>query len=581
MSYQLKVIKDYPVGFWPLDESSGTIAADISGCGNNGTYIGTHSVNLLPIVPGGVSGTKITNVSYIEIPTSNDYYSKDADGGLATKNTSDNDFTIEVWVSPSITSLDETVLFADATNNIGLFWDNGDIVFKISSDEQVRYALTYTKKATHIVGNYTGTSISLYLDGVQVKSKPLSDFKFTNSILNLTIGPTESESDYFIVDAPAVYRYSLSQTLIKQHYIDGSLSTYPIHVVYPDKGTLFSCTDANIRGRFDYSYPVDKSLASFIDENTYYDLSGQYISFYQTESAESKTFIINDSFSFPAEAGFITSKIEWRNNYGIAVESSIDGINYTECINGQPLPQYNLDNFDESPLVYIRITMSTTDATKYLPRLEFFCVTFYTAKYFNADNYGDEISSSSEYYLGSKNYPIMLRHNNNGIRPKNGTGFDLNTDQSIKSVELFLTPYSSAANTLLYSGDGTVTRMAWNGSGALSKANIASIYINGQDRSSITNIASYLTSNEPTHIVLEFTQAISGKIQFNYELSGGASNLYKNIAIYESILGPTKALEHYNLYIGKSLASIAEPAISLTEPGVEYYNNDWIVISSR
>ena len=49
MSYQLKVIKDYPIGFWPLDESSGSTASDISGCGNNGTYHGSPATNILPI----------------------------------------------------------------------------------------------------------------------------------------------------------------------------------------------------------------------------------------------------------------------------------------------------------------------------------------------------------------------------------------------------------------------------------------------------------------------------------------------------------------------------------------------------
>ena len=52
MSYQLKVIQDYPIGFWPLDETSGTTATDISGCGNNGTYTGSLTTNLLPLIPG-------------------------------------------------------------------------------------------------------------------------------------------------------------------------------------------------------------------------------------------------------------------------------------------------------------------------------------------------------------------------------------------------------------------------------------------------------------------------------------------------------------------------------------------------
>ena len=49
MSYQLKVIKDHPIMLLPLDESSGTSAMDISGCGNTGTYV------------GGLQSTTITN----------------------------------------------------------------------------------------------------------------------------------------------------------------------------------------------------------------------------------------------------------------------------------------------------------------------------------------------------------------------------------------------------------------------------------------------------------------------------------------------------------------------------------------
>ena len=129
MSYQLKVIKDYPIGFWPLDESSGSTAADISGCGNNGTYVGSPAANMLPLVPGGISGTKITNTAYVTFPINKDYYGANVGAGFGTKYTSDNDFTLEVWINQSIESSNETPLLADATNNIGLFWDNGDIVF--------------------------------------------------------------------------------------------------------------------------------------------------------------------------------------------------------------------------------------------------------------------------------------------------------------------------------------------------------------------------------------------------------------------------------------------------------------------
>jgi hypothetical protein len=61
MSYQLKVIKDHPIGFWMLNETSGnSTALDYSGCNNNGSYTGSPATNILPLVPGGGSGTPNT-----------------------------------------------------------------------------------------------------------------------------------------------------------------------------------------------------------------------------------------------------------------------------------------------------------------------------------------------------------------------------------------------------------------------------------------------------------------------------------------------------------------------------------------
>ncbi len=396
------------MGFWPLDESVGTTATDISGCGNNATYVGSPSANILPLVSGGQSGTRITNTAYINVPITKDYYGAEVGAGFGTKYTSDNDFTIEAWIYSSIESTDLVRLFADTTNNIGLFWDNGNIVFKVSSDEWVISPLSYSKKAIYIAGKYTGESIELYIDGVPVESKSLNSFKFTNTTLNLQIGPTTTSGDEFTVDAPAAYRYALSDKTIVRHYVNGNITSPAIQVVYPEEGVLYSGSDANLRPSFDYSYPVNKPWTDWLDDNTYYDLVNREIGFYETETAESKTFIIEDFIAIPSELNLITSKVEWRNNLGISVESSIDGITYATCINGQPLPQYTKDSFDSSRQLYIRITMSTPDASKYLPKLSFFCIAFYSNKDIYADNYGDKITSSTEYYLGSLNLKNQL-----------------------------------------------------------------------------------------------------------------------------------------------------------------------------
>jgi len=135
---------------------------------------------MLPLIPSGVSGTRITNTAYITLPTSKDFYGSSVSNGLANKYSSDNDFTLEVWISPSIQSSSETTIFADTTDGIGLYWEKGDVVFKASGTEQIRWAVTYTKKTIHVVGIYSVNSISLYIDGTQVATKTLDpNFKFT------------------------------------------------------------------------------------------------------------------------------------------------------------------------------------------------------------------------------------------------------------------------------------------------------------------------------------------------------------------------------------------------------------------
>jgi hypothetical protein len=581
MSYYLNVIKDSPIGFWKLDESSGTIASDSSGCGNNGTYSGSPIRNILPLIPGGGCGTKINSTSTITFPITNNYYAATTTPGMATKYSSDNDFTIEAWVYIDISNnATPNRLFADTNSGTGLYWENGDIVFRAEFDE-VRHAVTYSKKVLHVVGVYSPKSISLYVDGVLVASTELNSFKFTNTNVSFIIGPTQSSLDTFTIDSPAIYRYALKEENIKSHYLQGNISSSAIQVAFPDQGVLFSGTDAQIKTQFQYSYPINKQWQDFVDDNTYYDRTKGCISFYPSTGA--KTFIIEDSFLLPSQIGLITSKVEWRNNLGISVESSIDGVNYLPCVNGRPLPQYSKLSFSTANKVYFRITMSTSDSSKHFPRLSFFAISFYNNNDLYADNYGDKISSTSDYYLGSLNYPILSRNEMNGIRPKLNSGFDISTISQIKSIEFFLTPADiSQANILLYApaAGSYSSEFKWAANGTISKTNIQAWYVNGVDKTAITSISSVLANNEPAFITIVFTNPISTTIRMNYNVSGSPLNLYNVIAIYEKEITSTICLNHYNAYVGKPLLTVNDQTVTLTESDTKYYNNEWVVIQT-
>lgn len=594
MSYQLKVLKDHPIGFWLLDETSGTTASDYSGCGNNGTYTGSLTTNIFPLIPGGVSASNITTTQYVTLPVTKDYYGSTASGGFANKYTSDNDFSLEVWIYPKITTTNTTTIFADPAEDIGLYWEKGNIVFKLDT-ERLDYTVPEFNKALHIVAIYSQTVMAIYVNGELGESKPLTGFKFTNTSVQLQIGPTANASDSFIVDAPAVYRYALSLNQISMHFNSANYIA-PLQIVVPDNGQLFLPTDNNIAKPFTYKYPAQKKWSDFYHTNLYHDKTNNYISVIPTNTVTSKTVILYDQFSIPTNAGFNSSKVEFYATAGVTIETSTDGTNYTACENNKTIPQYKkgTSSFSTTGTVYIKITLTTTDASKYLPKLYYLNFYFYNNKRIFAVNGGDYIDSMVptagtvdasiwDYDLGAMTYSILTRRLENGIRPY-APGFYLDTIDNISSVEMMFTPISTAANYLIFAG--TNVYFSWNGSGAIAKNNITAVYVNGVDRSSATNISSFLTAGEAHHIVLVFSTTVTGKIWFNVKVlsntwtDAGPRNLYNFISIYKTQISQSVAQNHYNLYTSRSSTTATVPAIAVTESAVNFYNKDWKVIKS-
>lgn len=594
MSYQLKVLKDHPIGFWLLDETSGTTASDYSGCGNNGTYTGSLTTNIFPLIPGGVSASNITTTQYVTLPVTKDYYGSTASGGFANKYTSDNDFSLEVWIYPKITTTNTTTIFADPAEDIGIYWEKGNIVFKLNT-ERLDYTVPDFEKVLHVVAIYSQTGMSIYVNGQLAESKPLTNFVFTNTSIQLQVGPTANVADSFIVDAPAVYRYALSVDQILTHFNSANYIA-PLQIVVPDEGELFLPTDNNLYKPFTYKYPAQKKWSDFYDVNLYHDKTNNYISVVPTDTVTSKTVILYDQFSIPASAELASSKVEYYATAGVTIETSTDGTTYTTCENNKTIPQYKegASSFSTSGTVYVKITLTTTDASKYLPKLYYLNFYFYNSKRIFSSNGGDFIDSVVpasgtvdasiwDYDLGAMTYSILSRRPENGIRPY-APGFYIDTISNIYSVEMMFTPISTAANYLVFAG--TDAYFSWNGSGVIAKNNVSAVYVNGVDRSSATNISSFLIAGEPHHIVIVFSATVTNKIWFNVKVlsntwsDAGPRNLYNFISIYKTQLSQSIAQSHYDLFTSRSSTTATVPAITVTESAVNYYNKDWRIIKS-
>ena len=618
MSYKYKVLSDYPLAFWPAEsvvsggvltyaqllsnyanytaalsgfasysELSGATIADISGSENNGVYIGAIHTGFLPLVSGFSQSRKLSGLSSIIYPVLNDYSGTQSAAGFANTNSYDNDFSIECWVNINTTSTSLIPIVGDSANDIGLFYDKGNIVFKLDTQE-ISWTIPYKRKSMHIVATYTGQNAYLFIDGEIQAEKSLSGNIFTNTDVVLASGPVNNSQDYMLLNCVALYRYALSEENIQSHY-DLGHSVDSSEIVYPDSGHLFEVFDDAITTKYSYSYPADKSWENFLNDDLFYDNNDLSIKIAKG-SGVSKTITIDDFFTIPSGPEMDSSRIEWDGDNGVSVLTSIDGVNYVSCINGQPVPQYSLSSFSTSRNLYVRIVMTTTDNSKYLPKLSSLSISFYNNQRFYSTNSSSYIStlegvsgvSAKDIGLSNNTYEILSRDARNGVLVKEGSGFKINTSMLVKTLEFFYTPSTLDDGGIVNSAAGSgysASNLSWP-LDVITKTNINKIYVNGADKSTETDIHNIFTKDHLYHVVITFTNPISGEIKINHSTAGAIGALYQNIAIYDYEFTLNKSIEHLSLYTGTSPQVVSNSLASMTENSFNYYNYDWTVVEN-
>ena len=583
MSYYLSVIKDSPTGLWKLDETSGSVAYDISGCGNNGSYVGGIEISGMPIVSGGRHSNKIDSTKSIQFVISKDFSGTTGTGGFATPSTYDNDFTLEAWIHPkTLTSL--TPLFADI-DGIGLYWQNGNVVFKLES-ERLDYSVPNPNRVLHIVGVYSVNSMSLYVDGYLVASKVIS-ISFTNPTITLSSGPSTA-GEHFLIDCPAVYRYALTADAILSHYNNLFLNTDE-QISVPDLGELFRGAEKYQDIETRYVYPVQISWESLIYDNEALSYNSRNNSVKLSSGFSNGEFV--EDLVLNITKDYVSSKIDWVASKGVSVyvsETSALGP-WRICSNGSSIPGFTQGSeFSSQKILYFRIVFDSSNPDLYIPELYSLKIYFYSEKKMFAHNGGSNLSISQptsgttwDFDVSNNSYPIRTRNYDNGIRPKS-SAFFIDSVNDVRNIEMIFTPKTLSSGNLIFNKTGeTETSLSWAAGGSISKSNISNIYINGQDISSANNISSYLYLDEPNYILIKTSSVISGPIWFNgKQLLGVRSNvlddnLYQNIALYSNPL--ISHQEHYDLYIGKTLSIGQGSSMSMTEESVSTYSRDRVV----
>jgi len=565
MSYNLRVLSDNPLAFWP----SGT--DDISGFDNQVSIVGSVDNTNLPLVIGAENSSKLSGtavITYIDID------------GIATKNFSDDQFSIECWVRVNTTSSLEIPIVGDSSNDIGLFYKKGNIVFSIGT-EYIEYTVPFLKKSLHIVAVYNKNKIILYIDGKIEAEKDLSNFSFLNESILIKSGPVNNSLDYMLLNCVSFYRNSLTKDQVLSHYLENK-SLSPTQIVYPDQGNFFELTDKSISAKYSYSYPANKSWQYFInDNNLYYNSQKEFIGVVKG-NGDSQSIVIEDFITIPSGPEMNSSRIEWDGDNGVSVSVSIDGQNYQSCVNGQPIPQYSLSSFSQTRNLYIRVYFTTSDDSVYLPSLKFLSISFYNNQKIYSKNSSNYIASQQDIPVSNNKYEILSTDNRNGISLKNLSSFYINTTTPTKSIEFFYTPYSIQNGGLVTSvatSGYSASSLTWS-SNTISKSNISKIYVNGVDKTSQTNINNLFLKDSLHHVVIVFENSIYGEISINKSSVLGGQSLYQNLAIYESALSAEKVQDHFNKYVSSQGTIIEDQLGKMSELSVDYFNSDWIVVQN-
>jgi hypothetical protein len=559
--YYNEIISTYPTyqalrdAFTSYEEISGQALLDYSGNFNNGTVSGISGSKIMPLVAGGIYGTLVSDTTTMEYEAP----------GLANKYYSDNQFSIEAWVKLPNANNTQVTIIGDPDENIGVFYKNGDLIFKAGLNE-TRYKYS-NNKAIHVVCIYTKNNLSMYINGNLVSSSSLNNFVFSNNSTAWKTGPS-LPNNYFVIDSVSFYRHALTGLKIAKHYSEGIKELDYSQIVYPDGGIFFSLNHSKIRPVARYSYPETKPWSQIIDENVVMSTDQSYITFAKTISPSTKTFTFTETIIVPSSLNVSSSQISWDDDVeNIIVQVSQDNAAWQNCKNNFPIPFFNKNDGISSGLLYLKVTMSSSDTSKDLPALRSISLDLYSNTDFYADNSSDRIYSSLDYGLSRYNHPIISYNDYNGLRMYNGGGISVDSNTQFRTIEFVFTPsLAGSLQNVLFSSNTKI--FEWSSTGVINKSGISNIYVNGVDYTSATNISDFLTRGMPHHMVLVLSSAATSNIKFNSNQSGsvsGTSNLYSNIALYPDALTAGQATNHYQLYTKQYVLSVSDISFSITE----------------
>lgn len=215
------VVADAPLFYWRLGESSGTVAADASGNGRTGTYVGSPTLSIASLLPGATENTAVdfnSSSKYVQI----------ADAAWMDVSV----VTIEAWVKTSSVGTNQVILsrhtgsgndayFVRADVTTGYFSGGvyiGGVLKLFTSAANICDGITH-----HIVFTYDGVAAELYVDGLRVlRTAQTGNIDAVTQAIRVAVSALGLSPFTGTIDEVAVYGRALSSQEIRNHYQKGA-----------------------------------------------------------------------------------------------------------------------------------------------------------------------------------------------------------------------------------------------------------------------------------------------------------------------------------------------------------------------
>jgi len=202
------------VGYWPLNETSGTNAPDESGNGNDGTLVNMEDADWVD----GVSG------KCLSFDGVNEY----VDCGNDTSLDITDAITVSAWYYSYNRDNWETILCKGANYpndiyNLGYESTTNTVTFILNFVSAGRQSINYIKNLEdgfhHVAGTYDGTTMRLYIDGVEVNFDNYTDtIKTDNNPLQIGMRSSSYIPAKGLIDEVRIYNTALTADEIKVLY---------------------------------------------------------------------------------------------------------------------------------------------------------------------------------------------------------------------------------------------------------------------------------------------------------------------------------------------------------------------------